>query len=125
MGSIKAITDKNKNLTIITATGRLTAADFMQWVQAYYAGEVTQFILWDLTKANLSEITHDEVEAHAKFFNHLAGARKGGRSAFVFDSSLEYGLGRMYQILSEIENVPIDFQTFRSIQEAREWLGVP
>jgi hypothetical protein len=124
VGSIDAITDKAQNLTIVTGTGPLTADELIDWVQQYYAGEVTRFILWDLTKATLSAISFEEVEAHAKSFNRLTGPRQGGRSAFVFDSDLEYGLGRMYQALSEIENVPIEFQTFRDIDEARQWLGL-
>ena len=124
MGSINAITDKTQDLTIVTAAGQLTADDLIDWVTHYYAGDVTRFILWDLTQANLSAISFEEVEAHAKSFNRLADSRQGGRSAFVFGSDLEYGLGRMYQALSEIENVPIAFQTFRNIDEARQWLGV-
>lgn len=124
MGSITALTDNTNDLTIVTASGRLRAEEFIEWLEAYYAGEVTRFILWDLTKADLSTITSEEIEAHAKFFNQLAGPRKGGRSAFVFDSALGYGLGRMYQALSEIERVPIDFQIFWSIDDARQWLGV-
>ena len=124
MGSINAITDKTQNLTIVTATGQLTADDLINWVRHYYAGNVTRFILWDLTRANLSAISFEEVAAHAKSFNRLADSRPGGRSAFVFGSDLEYGLGRMCQALSEIENVPIEFQTFRDIDEARQWLGL-
>ena len=38
MGSISALSDNAKDLTIVTASGRLKAEEFIEWLKAYYAG---------------------------------------------------------------------------------------
>ena len=51
--------------------------------------------------------------------------RKGGKSAFVFSKDVEFGLGRMFEALSEgKEGMPVEYRSFRDINEAREWLCV-
>jgi hypothetical protein len=51
-------------------------------------------------------------------------ARKGGKTAFVSPSPGAYGMGRMYELLSEIRNSPVERRVFMSKQEALEWLGL-
>ena len=124
MGSITATQDREKDLTVVKATGTLSAKDFQNWMVAYYAGQVTGLILWDLTEADLSAVKDAEVEAIAGHTQQISAQRRGGKTAFVFDSTLEHGLRRILAAYVRIEDLPFDVLAFQNLKDAREWLGV-
>ena len=124
MGSISAQYDPEIDLTIVTAKGMITADDLLDWGNRYYKGPITQLILWDVTNADLSALQADQLKQIAENMSRISEARRGGKTAFVYDKPLEYGIGRMFQAYSEMEDMPFKVQSFQSFDEAREWLGV-
>lgn len=124
MGTIETQFDLPQDLTIIKARGKMKADDFHEWTAKYYAGTVTLLHLWDVRKADLSEITIGDIQEDAKRTMHFAGMREGGKTAFVTQKDLEFGISRMSEAHSEMEVKSIEYQTFRSIEKAKAWLGV-
>ena len=125
MGTIETTYDLPNDLTVAKATGKMTSDDFKEWAEEYYVGDkITSLHLWDVTEADLSEITIEEIKEDAKRTKLLAGVRNGGKTAIVTHKDLEFGISRMSQAHHEIEVESIEYQTFRSIDEAKEWLGV-
>ena len=124
MGTIETKKDFDRKLTTNTAAGRLTQEDFLNWVADYYSGAVTEFILWDFSKADLSGITNEEFRNILKEVKKISHKRKGGKTAFVSKNDLGFGLGRMFEILAGIEDIQFEYMNFRSVSEARKWLGV-
>jgi hypothetical protein len=124
MGNIETQLDLANDLTIITADGKMSASDFQKWTASYYTGRVTSLAIWDLTRADLSDINSDDLREDAVRTKSLAGARKGGKTAIVSRKPLEFGLGRMLEAFYKIEDMPFDVQTFHSIDEAKDWLGI-
>ena len=124
MGTISAKYDTDKDLTIVTAEGVITADDLLDWGNNYYEGQITSLILWDVTKADLSGLQSDKLRKIAEIMSRISEARRGGKTAFVYDNPLEFGIGRMFQAYSEMEDMPFQVQSFRSFHEARKWLGV-
>ncbi len=124
MGTISAIFETDKDLTLVTVSGAITADDLKDWGVKYYEGQITSHILWDVTKADLSAIQGDQLKEIAAIVSRISEVRRGGKTAFVYDQPLEYGIGRMFQAYSEMENMPFEVQTFRRVEEARQWLGV-
>ena len=124
MGSISATYDLEKDLTIVTASGTITADVLRDWAVNYYKGQITSLILWDVTKADLSDIQGDQLMKIAEAIRPISEVRQGGKTAFVYDKPLEYGIGRMFQAYMEMENMPFEAQTFKSFDEAKQWLGV-
>ena len=125
MGTIETTFDLAKDLTIITAKGKMTPDDFHEWTANYYAGTTTALNLWDLTDADLSEIQTDDLIEDTERSKHVAALRKGGKTAVVTPKdSLAYCLCRMREMLAEAEEMPFEFYTFHTLVEARQWLGV-
>ncbi|MDJ0669328.1 MAG: hypothetical protein QNJ61_18745 [Desulfobacterales bacterium] len=124
MGTISAKYDLAKDLTIVTAKGVITADDLLDWGNNYYEGQITSLILWDVTNADLSSLQADQLREIAENMSRISEVRKGGKTAFVYDKPLEYGIGRMFQAYSEIEDMPFEVQSFQSFDEAKAWLGV-
>ena len=124
MGSIETTYDLSKDLTIAKATGRMTANDFHEWRANYYSGTITSLILWDLTKAEVSDIKTEDLIDGARRTKNRAHVRRGGKTAAVTSDPLVYGLSRMFEAHSEFEDMPFAVQVFRSVDKAREWLGI-
>ena len=124
MGIISATYDTEKDLTIVTAEGVITADDLLDWGNNYYEGQITSLILWDVTDADLSKLQADQLSEIAEHMSRISGARRGGKTAFVYDKPLEYGIGRIFQAYSEMEDMPFEVRSFQSFDKAREWLGV-
>ena len=124
MGTITATFDKEKDLTTVTVSGMVTADDLRDWGVRYYQGQTTALVLWDVTQADLSAVEGDQLREIAGVLKRISEVRRGGKTAFVYDKPLEYGIGRMFQSYSEMENMPFEVQAFRSFDDAMEWLGV-
>ena len=48
----------------------------------------------------------------------------GMRTAIVASTDLLYGFARMYQSLAEVKDSPLTVEVFRTVEKAREWLGL-
>ena len=118
--------DKSKNLTIYTLTGELTIDEIHEAVKSFWeAHELTLNALWDARRAKLTNLESSDMESITAFigqYTHRFEERKGGKSAVVASSDLQYGLSRILGTLYEIKDFPTKLQTFRQMDEAMEWL---
>lgn len=125
MGYIKTSYDLAKDLTVVKATGKMTADEFRKWRSDYYSGKPTLNMIWDVIDADLSEIKNEDVLPHVQQINVVAAVRKGGKTAIVVgENLLALGLSRMRETYGEMENSPIEIRIFSNVDEAMEWLGV-
>jgi|GEM_PF-714528 len=127
MGTIETTYYLSKDLTVATATGKMTADDHREWIKKYYDGAaVTSLILWDVRGADFSAISNQDILDHVKETKQLiANARRAGKTAVVIDKDmLGLGLSRMRENYFEMEELPVAMQTFTNMDEAMEWLGV-
>ena len=81
MGTIETTQDLTRDLTIIVAAGKMKPEDFHEWTETYYRGTVTSLALWDLTQADLSALSPEDLRSDAIHTKALADARKGGKTA--------------------------------------------
>jgi len=124
MGSIETTRDIALELTTNIVRGPTSYDDLLSWITNYYSGSVTKYILWDFTEADLSPITTNQFQNIAEMVKSRSDLRKGGKSALVFSRDLEFGLGRMFEMFSQVEGTEFEFRSFRSLTEAKEWMGV-
>ena len=118
--------DKTKNLTVYTLTGELTLDDIQSTIKSFWeAHELTLNALWDARRAKLTNLESSDMESITAFigqYTHRFEERKGGKSAVVASSDLQYGLSGILGTLYEIKDFPTKLQTFRQMDEAMEWL---
>ncbi len=115
--------DMKRNLTIYTCKGQISVDEIKKKVKSFYEDAPSRNVIWDLTEADLSSITADEISALASGVERLAHSREGGKTAIVVPEDISYGFGRMYQIFAEIYAQIADIGVFRSILEAERWLS--
>ena len=103
MGKIETTYDDARNLSIVKATGKMTAMDFYKWTQEYYSGKITLLILWDMSEADLSDVPATQFWEGMDEIRKWADSRAGGKTALVFSADSDFGIGRMDESISEIK----------------------
>lgn len=114
------------NILIGTMEGKLTLEMYKQTMDEIissdqYPSDV--YTLWDLRKLDFSSIDRNFVEQVTLIRKDINRVRKNAKLGMVVDSDLAFGMTRMYQILSEMEDLTQEVQIFKSIEEAKEWLS--
>ena len=113
------------NLLIATVTGNISAGELIAVVLEYYPNNIVKDVLWDLTNGSLQSISQDGFKTIAKTtkMSMAGGSRRGGKTAFVGSTDSEYNLSSFYKVVAEVTGVPVKYNVFKTIEEARSWLG--
>jgi len=117
--------DKTKSLTIFTLTGEMTLDEIQKAIKSFWeAHDLRLNALWDVQQAKLNNLkSSDMVSLTALIgqYTHRFEERKGGKTAVVASSDLQYGFSRILGSLYEIEDFPTKLKIFRIMDEALEW----
>ena len=116
--------DRSKQLVTFTCKGELFFYEVSTRLKAMYASDAIEYIrdvIWDLRNADLAGFSNEEILMIRDIVEAHKDVRKPGKNALVFPSDLDYGLGRMYEI--QAQDLPIDINVFRTMEEALEWLN--
>ena len=119
---IKITKNEDRDLTIHDVTGSVSEEEMYDALENFYKGEPTTLLLWDMSQADVSQVTTETLQRFIRKSTQLGGSRQGGRTAVIASEDLQYGLARMSEVLTEIESAPYSFRAFRSRQEALRWL---
>ena len=120
--SISSSIDKSRDLTIFKVSGVLSFDQALPEVKAFYDGAPTKHVLWDLTDTTEIRFTSEEVEAISSFGPRYEGKRETGKTAFVARQDILFGLSRMFEIHSRINEAPYPIKVFRELDEAYQWI---
>ena len=112
----------SEELTEHVVTGLVTDGDMIACERAFYEGDPTRLQLWDMTDADLTEITNEGLQEFVGQAARLGQARENGRTAVIVQTDLQYGLGRMAEAFGEIESLPFALSLFHDRSEAIAWL---
>lgn len=122
MATITRTNRKDELLTILSVNGVLTCDEVLHALDDFYEHDVTPYLMWDFTEADVSGITQNDMERIISAVKSNTPLRKNGRTAFVAHHDLSFGLSRMYQMLSEVSEHPIPPIVFRDRDSAIAWL---
>jgi hypothetical protein len=115
----KSISDE---LTEHIVTDVVTDNEIFACETDFYRNGPTKLQLWDMSDANLSQITTEGMRRFIIRTARLGQQRQGGRTAVIVQSKLQYGLGRMAEVLGEFASLPFDFSLFHERTDAIAWL---
>lgn len=113
------------NLLIVSVTGDITAEEVIAVANTYYCHDHVKDVIWEFSNGSMKAITQDGYRRITKAVLVIMnkGYRQGGNTAFVGNSSLEYGLLRMYSSLAELTGIEIKYNVFNTLEEAKDWLN--
>jgi hypothetical protein len=106
-----------QRLLTVTVSGRVTADEFHRGFPDVPVGTLE---LVDMTRAKGAEVSASAVHG----FAHVdrSSPTRITRMAIVANTSVGYGMARMYETLMEGSGTEV--QVFRELEAARRWLGV-
>ncbi|MBU0692782.1 hypothetical protein KKC97_03945 [bacterium] len=113
------------NLVVMTGSGQLTARDFKDYITEYLCKDPRikpGFIeLGDMRAVEKNEITLPDMLEIVRL-DETSGRPQPTKLAFVVNSDAEYGAVRQYasHVRAELKAVDV----FRSMDEAKKWLGI-
>ena len=119
---ITSYIDKSRDLTVFISSGVLTFDVAMPVVEAFYAGNPTKHVMWDLIETDEVRLSSEEVKRIATYGPRIKGKRALGKTAFVAEKDLHFGLSRMFEIQSALSQSPYPICVFRSRDEAFKWI---
>jgi len=115
--------DESKQLTTFTlGEGKTTFEEIAAEVKAQYEETPTRNVLWDASNGSVANLTKEHIEKLASFSGRFGNVRKGGKTALYSPGDAAFGLSRMFEIIGDLKNVPIQVKVFRDKDEAMNWL---
>ena len=117
--------DKAKDVTVFKVTNVLTFDALSSVVNTFYSGDPTKHVLWDMIDTTDVRLTSAEVKAIANLRSRYEGKRASGKTAIVVKKDLHFGLSRMFELESSVQQVPFPIMVYRSIEKAYKWLEEP
>ena len=124
MAQIDSQTYPRHNLTLHRISGALSGDEIRFTAKRFYDQNVTLHVLWIFTNVDLSGIPSDELAHIIDELKTYTHSRAGGKTAFVLSETVNYGLGRMVEILAQAMDMPFEFRSFKTLDEAQAWLGI-
>lgn len=121
MGKIVNIEDKN-DIFINKVSGEVTTEDILAYAVKNVPEWKKAFLIWDFTDADVHKISRNEIQALSARFKSHVRPRVGARTAFVARHDLQFGMLRMFNTFTEIDEYPYKLESFREIDKAKEWL---
>jgi len=111
------------DFTLLISDGYTAIADWLRTVSEYREEGVTERELYDLRlQSNL--FSNEEIKKILDIAAANISKHKGDRkTALVVESRPQFGLSRMYELLSEVEGVLTKTQVFYELDKAIGWLG--
>ena len=114
--------DEEKNIAHIQLSGRLNKEIILRAFDSSVADKRYKkgmSRLWDFRYADLSAMSHETIAEMAQYSLRFPPGIRDVKVAFLTSTDLEYGLSRMFELVS-IAETPI--HVFRSLEEAENWL---
>ena len=115
--------NRGRDLTAFKVTGVTHFDEIMSAVSSFYESEPTKNVICDLQKVTEVPFYSEEIESIANNPARTRGMRPGGKTAIVTQNNMVYGIARMFQIHSELKDIPYSVKIFHTIKEANEWLN--
>ena len=112
--------DEARQLTVFTAQGPLEVDEILKIISDFLTHHPTNKVLWDLRQASLNQWRVQEIERMIEFISPLAHNRPQGKTALLTQRDVDFGLTRM--AAAHAQNLPIQYMSFKSLDQAMEWL---
>jgi hypothetical protein len=117
---ITSTVDRARQLTVHKAQGEITAPDIQACLDTFFQ-DPTPDALWDLREGAMSQVGREDMMRFAAYLIKQALRRPRGKTALVAPRDLEFGTLRMGMAYLE-GKVPVIYNIFRSMGQARAWL---
>jgi hypothetical protein len=114
--------EAQNNLTVFTVVDAVNSEQVIAQVVPFLSGEPTQLVLWNCGAGSFALMATKDLQSIVDRGKPFADRRRGGRTAIVCVTDIDYGLCRIFRGYAHISRIPFEMNIFRHQNEAREWL---
>jgi len=117
--------DEDRKCFEIKASGKASVEGFLALdteLVEHHKWKPGTNVLYDLRDSDFRDLSRLDVERRARYTQSLGEKIGKARLACVMNQNLDYGIARMWEIITMMGDVPFEIRVFRSIAEAVEWL---
>lgn len=114
----------NEVFGVVTLTGEFTVESFREFYEQLLNDPNFRSgmnLLWDTRKVCFQSLTPESLRLFQGYIISRLPRRGKSRSAVVIDEDYAFGMMRMFEQSNE-NMIPIQFQVYRDVHPAREWL---
>ena len=122
MAKVTKSYESDIDLTVFSVVGEITFDEVWDQTSIHLGGKPSKLSLWDFTLGTVTPISSDETRLIARRGGALSARIEGGKGAILTPKDIDYGIARMFQVFSELDNFPLEVQVFRDMNAARKWL---
>ncbi len=118
--------DEELRIIVHVLTGELTPDEVLESQQELYGNgdhDPAIAVLWDCRDAKATNLSFTDMSELVQRSKPLWSTMGTGRTAILTGSIADYGMGRMYELLSE--QMPREVRAFQRYDEALTWLKEP
>jgi len=104
--------------------GVIDVPELRKMLRGYYESpefDMTMNAIWDLSAADFSQVSTDQVRTLAEMVYHFWGQAGQSKSALVVTRDLDYGLSRMYEMLVA-KSDKSQVRVFKKMDDAERWV---
>lgn len=117
--------DHENKMILVTAQGRITLDNVLDYIEQLMRKPFIKLpygILVDYRNADLSQMTSEEVYQLIDYLKANEDKVGAIKIAILTAGELEFGLNRMFQLLSE-EELPFEVHVTKEFEDAMHWAG--
>ena len=114
-------TKRDSDFSLMTVTGSVSLRELTFWAKKYCSKTPSRLMLWDMTKADLALSARDIVDMSDNI-KKIIESSPPKKIAYVFEKSIHFGLGRMYEAHTSTPWHHIQRMCFYDMDEALKWL---
>ena len=106
----------------IASDGICSADDMVQSINEYYPSSGDRFILWDLTRADISSLTEEGFARIALAALKTLPPREGRKTAIAVANRSGYLIMSKYINQAVSARLPAEYSVFTNFNAAKQWL---
>lgn len=116
--------DARYQIVIVKLEGTYDVAEYIAYYQELMFKkkmDEIRAIIWDASELNVDDVTVNDMNFIIDSIKRTSVKRKGGKAAWVVKNRFGFGMGRMFEMMSE-EELPIEIKIFYRVDDAIQWV---
>ena len=123
-GKINAHLNEDSSVTTYVVEGKVSVEHLITTIEVFHCSKPTKYVLWDFSATHVNHLQTFEIQRIASVINNFSSNGSVEKTALVFSSDVDFGLGRMLEALAQTEKMPQEIMSFRNLNAAHQWLDL-